>query len=166
MKDNFSSQSNQYIKFRPSYPEQLYNFLLGLVDNKENAWDCGTGNDQVVLELSKYFDKVYATDISADQIRNAYQRDNIFYKVESAEKTSFPEKIFDLITVAQAIHWFDFESFYREVKRTVKPNGVLAVIGYGLIKTEDDTDKVIDHFHHKIIGSYWDKERKYIDENY
>ena len=111
MKDNFSVQSDQYIKFRPTYPNELYSFLLALVESKHTAWDCGTGNGQIARELSKYFNKVYATDISGKQIKNDICRDNIFYKVECAEKTSFPENTFDLITVAQAIHWFNFKNF-------------------------------------------------------
>ncbi len=166
MKDNFSVQSDQYIKFRPTYPKELYDFLLALVETKHTAWDCGTGNGQIAKELSKYFNKVYATDISEKQIKNAIQGDNIFYKVEGAEKTSFPEKFFNLITVAQAIHWFNFDDFYSEVKRTIKPNGIIAVIGYGFIETDKNTNEIISHFYKTILGVFWDKERKYIDENY
>lgn len=166
MKDNFSTQSNQYAKFRPTYPQGLYNFLLSLVTTKETAWDCGTGNGQVAQELSKYFTTVYATDISEKQIANAVQKDNIIYKVEGAEKTEFPSNTFDLITIAQAIHWFNFNVFYEEAKRVMKPDAIIAVIGYGLIRIDDATDKIIDKFYYETIGSYWDKERKYVDENY
>jgi ubiquinone/menaquinone biosynthesis C-methylase UbiE len=166
MKDNFTAHSNQYKKFRPAYPDELYNFLMELVATKHTAWDCGTGNGQLAQGLAKYFKEVYATDISEKQISNAVKENNIFYKVESAEKTSFPNNFFDLITVAQAIHWFNFNAFYSEVKRTIKPGGVLAVTGYGLIKTDEQTDKIINKFYCDLIGSYWDKERKYVDENY
>lgn len=166
MKDNFSSHAEEYLKFRPTYPRELFEFLLKLVSEKITEWDCGTGNGQVAQELAKYFDKVYATDISEKQIKNSVKRKNIHYKVESAEETSFPDRFFDLITVAQAIHWFDFNQFYKEVRRTLKPNGIIAVIGYGLIQTDDETDSIINNFYNNIIGPYWDKERKYIDENY
>jgi ubiquinone/menaquinone biosynthesis C-methylase UbiE len=166
MKDNFSAQSEQYVKFRPTYPNELYQFLLSLVKTKDKAWDCGTGNGQVAQELSKHFKEVYATDISEKQIKNAIQRANIFYKVESAERTSFLDKSFDLITVAQAIHWFDFDAFYKEVTRVIKPNGILAVIGYGLLSINKDTDAIINRFYREVTGPYWDKERKYIDEHY
>ena len=166
MKDNFSNRSDKYQKFRPGYPPDLYDFLLSVTTNKEVAWDCGTGNGQVAEELAKYFNKVFATDISETQIEHAVKRDNIFYSVEPAEKTSFPSNTFDLITVAQAIHWFNFELFYKEVERTMKPGGRLAVVGYGLFRSDERTDKLIQMFYGEIIGSYWDKERKYIDENY
>jgi ubiquinone/menaquinone biosynthesis C-methylase UbiE len=166
MKDNFSLQSNQYVKFRPTYPHELYDYIQTLIQPRQCAWDCGTGNGQVAQELANYFDKVYATDISEKQIENAVQKSNIIYKVESAEKTSFANNSFDLITVAQAIHWFNFGEFYKEVERTIKPNGILAVIGYGLIQTNPSTDIIISDFYHNIVGPYWDKERRYIDENY
>ena len=166
MKDNFTARSELYKKFRPVYPDELYNFLMGLVATKNTAWDCGTGNGQLALGLAKYFKEVYATDISEKQISNAVKENNIFYKVESAERTSFPDNFFDLITVAQAIHWFNFDAFYREVKRTIKTGGVLAVTGYGLVRIDEQTDKIINKFYCEVIGCYWNKERKYVDENY
>ena len=166
MKDNFSTQSDLYAAFRPTYPDELYNFLLSLIDTKHVAWDCGTGNGQVARALSKYFDKVYATDISEQQITHAFKSDNIFYSLSPAEKTSFANDRFDLIKVAQAIHWFDLNAFYSEVKRTIKPGSVLALIGYSLFKMNPEIDKIINHFYNDIIHAYWDKERGYIDENY
>lgn len=166
MKDNFSKQAALYAQFRPTYPQELYDFLLPIVPDLSTAWDCGTGNGQVAAELAGYFDKVYATDISIKQLNNAVQKANIIYSITPAEQTSFPAKTFDLITVAQAIHWFDFDKFYHEVKRTLKPDGILAVIGYGLVKTEPQLSKVINYLYKDVLGNYWDKERKYIDENY
>ena len=166
MKDNFSKQSGLYSKFRPGYPEQLFDFLLPLIKNKNAAWDCGTGNGQVAVKLSEYFNKVYATDISAAQINNAAIKKNILYSVESAEQTSFDDNTFDLVTVAQAIHWFNFERFYKEVKRTLKPSCILAVIGYHMFRINKETDLLIDHFYRDITGPYWDHERKYVDNYY
>jgi ubiquinone/menaquinone biosynthesis C-methylase UbiE len=166
MKDNFSKQAHLYAIFRPGYPQQLYDFLTDLAAGKKIAWDCGTGNGQVAAKLSEYFEKVYATDISASQIANAVKKKNIFYSLEKAEKTAFANNQFDLITIAQAIHWFHFEKFYKEVKRTLKQNGVIAVFGYNLIRINKEIDAVIDDFYINITGPYWDKERKFVDENY
>ena len=164
MKDNFSTQADLYSRFRPDYCQQLYDFLLHLIPAKNTAWDCGTGNGQVAVKLSEYFEEVYATDISANQIKNAKKKKNIFYSIQKAEKTSFANHQFDLITVAQAIHWFDFEKFYAEVKRTLKPSGIIAVFGYNLCKINKETDKIIHNFYKNIIGPYWDDERKYFDK--
>ncbi|TGN09431.1 class I SAM-dependent methyltransferase [Leptospira ilyithenensis] len=166
MKDQFSKKSDLYVKFRPSYPKEVFDFILNLVSAKNLAWDAGTGNGQIAEVLSTYFDQVVATDISEKQILNAKKNEKIIYKVESAEKTCFPDDHFDLITVAQAIHWFDFSAFYSEVRRTIKRNGILAVIGYGLLETDPEIQKWILHFYSGILGKYWDKERRYIDENY
>jgi len=73
------------------------------------------------------------------------------YAVSAAEKTLFGDNSFDLISVAQAIHWFDFKAFYSEVKRTLKHGGLLAVIAYGLLKINLDADKIINHLNTWII---------------
>ena len=166
MKDNFSTQSDKYAKFRPTYPSDLFAFLNESVPDKFNTWDCGTGNGQVAFELAKTFDNVFATDISQQQIDNALQADNISYSVQPAEKTNFDNGLFDLIVVAQAIHWFDFDKFYAEVSRTAKDNALLCVVGYGKLEINGQIDYLISDFYENVIGRYWDKERKYIDENY
>jgi ubiquinone/menaquinone biosynthesis C-methylase UbiE len=166
MKDNFSKQSKEYAKFRPHYSDELVSYLSSLAEEKNLAWDCGTGNGQLALKLSEHFEAVYATDISAKQLDKAEQRDNLIYIEEAAEQTDFDDDMFDLITVAQAVHWFNFDAFYKEVNRCLKPNGVIAVTGYGLLRMNKKTDAVISKFYTEITGPYWDKERKYVDEEY
>ncbi|WP_121665832.1 class I SAM-dependent methyltransferase [Mesonia aquimarina] len=166
MKDNFSKDSDNYAKYRPQYPTDLYEYLFSLCNNFEKAWDCGTGNGQIAKTLAEKFKQVEATDISENQLKQAPELANINYSIQQAEKTNFPDHQFNLITVAQAIHWFEFNDFYKEVKRTLQPNGILAVIGYGLLTINPEIDKIIHHFYENIISEYWDKERKYIEENY
>ena len=120
MKDNFLKQSATYSKYRPDYPKELYEFISSNVKKKQAAWDCGTGNGQAAKELAKIFEKVFATDISQQQIENAGQRENIFYSVEPAEQTTFSHNSFDLVTVAQALHWLRVDDFYTQVKRVAK----------------------------------------------
>lgn len=124
------------------------------------------GRGQVAYELAKTFDKVFATDVSQSQIANALQANNISYSVQPAETTNFDDGQFDLVIVAQAIHWFDFDKFYAEVKRTTKDNAFLCVVGYNRVKITEQIDNVITDFYTHVIGSYWDKERRYVDENY
>lgn len=166
MKDNFSTQSDNYAKYRPTYPTELFDFLNLKIQEKHKVWDSGTGNGQIAFELAKTFSIVFATDISQSQIDIALQADNILYSVQPAEKTNFDNGIFDLIVVAQAIHWFDFDKFYSEVKRTAKDNAILCVIGYGKLKISQQIDIIINDLYNNVIGKYWDKERKYVDENY
>ena len=167
MKDNFSRQSEVYVKYRPTYPQELYDFILSKIEKRNTAWDCGTGNGQTAKELAKYFEKVFATDSSKKQIQNAHQADNIFYSVQFAEQTNFEENSFDLVTVSQALHWFNVNKFYPEVKRVTKPRGWIAVWMYSLATISPEIDKLINVKHYKeTLGTYWDYERKFVDDNY
>lgn len=166
MKDNFSKQAGLYSKYRPDYPPDLFEFVLGHVSRKEAAWDCATGNGQTAKALSPFFDQVFATDISQQQLDHAMQGDNIHYSLQPAEKTGFAANQFDLITVSQALHWFHFENFYREVRRVIRPGGVFAAWSYSLFSISPAGDKIIHHFYTDIIGSFWDVERKLVDEHY
>ena len=112
MKDNFSGQAEVYARFRPTYPQELFDFILDQLLKKEQAWDCATGNGQTAIVLAKYFSKVYATDISQQQLNHAHKKDNIIYSRQPAEQTSFEDNSFDLVTVSQALHWLQFDSFY------------------------------------------------------
>lgn len=166
MKDNFSTQSDNYAKYRPTFPIEFFEFLKSKLTSKINAWDCGTGNGQIAFEIAKTFEHVEATDISSAQIKNAVTADNIHYSIQAAESVNFENNFFDLIIVGQAIHWFDFEKFYSEVKRTSKNDTIICAVGYGKLKISPSIDSIINHFYTEIIGPYWDAERKYIDENY
>ena len=155
-----------YAKYRPTYPKELIQFLIDNTSPRITVWDCGCGNGQMSELLINHFDFLFATDISSNQIKNAYQNPKIEYSLQSAEKTNFDDRFFDLIVVAQAIHWFDFEKFYFEVNRTLKPDGLFAAVGYGKLRINKLIDNVIDDFYKNIIGPYWDNERKYVDEEY
>ena len=167
MKDNFSKQADVYAKYRPGYPQELFDFILNHVQYKQVACDFGTGNGQAAKELAKHFEKVFATDISQKQIDKAHQASNIFYSVQPAEQTNFPDNTFDLITVSQALHWFNLNRFYTEVKRVVKPGAWIAVWMYNLPSVSPEIDELVNvQFYKNKLGKYWDYERKYVDHNY
>lgn len=164
--DRFSEQADFYKKFRPQYPADLYREILKVTPGREKSWDCGTGNGQVASEMSRHFKQVYAADISEEQLGRAPKLYNVHYRVERAEKTRFPNSYFDLITVAQAIHWFDIPLFYKEVQRVGKPQAILAIWGYGLMQISKKVDPLILRFYTDVVGPYWDPERKYIEDRY
>lgn len=167
MKDNFSKQADNYVKYRPSYPAELFDFIMSHVQERKMAWDCATGNGQSAKELARYFDIVYATDISQNQLDNAKEAPNIFYSLQPAEQTDFPDNSFDLVTVSQALHWFDFEKFYAEVKRVGKPGSLIACWMYGKRTISPAIDAIISKkLYQQALGTYWDDERKFVDENY
>ncbi len=166
MKDNFSKQSDLYAQYRPSYPEEIFRFIYSFVGEYKCAMDCASGNGQVAAELAAKFNRVIGTDISRNQLSLAHRSANIHYIVEKAEQSSLRDNTISLLTVAQAIHWFDFKSFYNETLRILKPGGVIAVIGYHLLRIDNDIDRIIDDFYSGELAPYWDEERKYIDEYY
>lgn len=166
MKDNFSTQSDLYAKYRPSLPIELFDYLLELVPARERAWDCATGNGQSAYIMSKYFKEVQASDISQQQLDNAAIEKNITYSKQPAETTNFQDNYFDLIMVSQALHWFQLDKFFKEAKRVLKPNGILATIGYDLPRLNLEINQKIDHLYGDIIGDYWDIERKIVESHY
>jgi ubiquinone/menaquinone biosynthesis C-methylase UbiE len=166
VKDYFSGHAKNYAAFRPTYPDELYAFILKHVANKQNAWDCGTGNGQVAGQLAKHFKHVDASDISQKQIEQAPKVENISYHVCPAEKTPFPDNRFDLITVAQALHWFDLEKFYGEVKRVAADGAIIATWGYGLNSVDRDTDELMLDFYSNTTGPYWDPARRLVENKY
>jgi SAM-dependent methyltransferase len=165
-KDNFSKQSGIYARFRPQYPPELYTYLASLTTQHETAWDCGTGNGQAAIGLAELYQHIIATDPSEQQIANAFSHPNITYKVEKAEETSIPDHSIDLVTVANALHWFDFEAFYKEVRRTLKPNGIIAAWAYQNPSISPELDSIITKLHDEILGNYWLTENRYVEKAY
>lgn len=164
--DLFSQQSVEYAKFRPSYPEELYRYLTTLTPKHKLVWDCGTGSGQAAVKLADYYDKVIATDPSEKQLQSAEQRDNIHYEIGRAEASSLPDHSADLVTVAQAFHWFDHPQFFKEVRRVLKPGGTLAIWTYNFCKIEPEIDAVVHHLYEPVLGDYWEKQRVLVEEGY
>ncbi|GAB3513469.1 class I SAM-dependent methyltransferase [Spirosoma knui] len=164
--DRFSGHADLYAQYRIDYPTELYEFILADVPERQRAWDCATGNGQVARSLADFFPIVEATDISENQLARATPHDHIRYQVSPAEQTPFADATFDLITVAQALHWFDVRAFHREVRRVAKPGAVIAEWGYGLAQIGVDLDPALLDFYRNRVGPYWDPQRKYIDDGY
>ncbi len=158
--DMFGGHAKLYAQARPTYPQEIYTYITGLCESTNAVWDCATGTGQAALPLAEIFTKVCATDINEKQITTAEVRENIVYTVCSAEKTEFSENSFDLITVAQALHWFDFENFWTEVDRVLKPNGVFAAWGYDWTKIDFDVDFQIERNLFDILENYWNPKAK------
>lgn len=165
-KDHFSAQAADYAKYRPHYPPALFAYLVSIAPAKKIAWDCGTGNGQAALGLAPYFDLVIATDPSEKQIRNAIPHEKVKYVVAPAEGTDIAPQSVDLIMVAQALHWFDHEKFYVEVRRIAQPRGIIAVSMYNLLHSEPEITAIVNEFYFDIVGPYWPPERKHIELGY
>ena len=166
MKNNFSSQADLYARHRPHYPSTLFEFLLIHVKDHLTAWDCATGNGQTAAALAPHFNSVYATDISQQQLERATRLPNIFYSLQPAEKTDFAANSFDLVTVSQALHWLRMEEFYDELRRVAKDRSIFAAWTYSLLSVEPAIDRIIEEFYRGKLDTYWDKERRFVDEEY
>ena len=165
-KDHFSTASDRYAAFRPDYPDELYAWLAGLCREQDTAWDCATGSGQAALGLAQHFRRVIATDASAEQIRHAQPHPAIEYRVAPAEASGLADASVDLVSVAQAAHWFDLPRFHAEVARVLKPGGVIALWGYGRMVLPGELDTPFLHFYSTTVGPYWPPERKLIDDAY
>jgi ubiquinone/menaquinone biosynthesis C-methylase UbiE len=151
-KDHFSGQAADYAKYRPDYPRELFAYLASLTPTRQWAWDCGTGNGQAAVGLAAFFDRVVATDASEKQILNAERNARIDYRVAPAGRSDLDSSSIDLVTVAQALHWFDLDAFYIEAKRVLKPRGALAAWCYNLLEIAPEIDAIVNRFYHEIVG--------------
>ncbi|HUS35953.1 MAG TPA: class I SAM-dependent methyltransferase [Verrucomicrobiae bacterium] len=166
-RDHFSSVAASYAAFRPHYPKELFAYLASMAPQKFVAWDCACGNGQATKDLAVHFKKVIGTDGSPQQINAAAPHPNIEYKVAPAENSSLAENSVDLVTVAQALHWFPIEAFYTEARRVLRPHGVLAVWCYGATHVESAAiDELVQDFHYNRIGPYWPPGREIVEEGY
>lgn len=165
-KDHFSGHASDYRTYRPQYPAELYSWLSSLCVDHARAWDCATGTGQAAVGLAQHFNEVIATDGSEPQINNAIANSKVHYRVATAEHSGIEDASVDLITVAQAIHWFDLDGFMKEVGRVLKPEGIIAVWSYGLLTINDDIDRVVNHLYGSVLDDYWPEERKLIEEGY
>ncbi|HEX6930281.1 MAG TPA: class I SAM-dependent methyltransferase [Gammaproteobacteria bacterium] len=165
-KDHFSAHANRYAEARPGYPGALFEWLAAQCRERALAWDCATGSGQAAVELARHFERVVATDASAEQIANARQAANIAYCVAPAENCGLDDASIDLVTVAQALHWFDRDAFYAQARRVLKPGGVIVAWGYHLTRVQPAIDRIINVFDQAIIGPFWPPERRHIDARY
>jgi SAM-dependent methyltransferase len=156
--DHFSGHASEYAAHRPRYPEALYQFLADQCQDHCLAWDCATGNGQAALSLTEYFDRVIASDASAKQVAAATAHPKIFYTVAPAESSGIEEASIDLLTIAQALHWFDLDAFFAEANRVVKPGGLLAAWTYADSRVNSEVDSVIDSVIEEV-EDYWPPER-------
>ena len=166
-KDHFSGHATVYREARPTYPAELFAWLAGQSADRRLAWDAGCGNGQATVALAEHFARVVGTDPSANQIAEAESRPNVEYRVEAAEQSTLADGSVDLVTVAQAFHWLDHARFYREVRRVLKPGGLLAAWAYAHCDVDGAAvDAVITRLYVDLTGPYWPPERDLVDAGY
>lgn len=164
--DHFSESSAAYAAFRPRYPDALFEFLAQQVPATGEVWDVGTGSGQAAIGLARHFRHVIATDASSTQIEHATPDARISYKVCPAEASGLDDGSVDLVTVAQALHWFDRDRFWVEVRRVLRPRGVIAVWTYLMMEIAPSIDVIVRRFYRDVVGPYWPPERRITEERY
>jgi len=166
-KDHFSARAAQYAAFRPVYPDALIDHISALSPRRALALDCGTGSGQAAASLATRFDRVVATDRSSEQLRHAVAAPNLEYRGTAAEDSGLPDGSVDLVTAAQALHWFDIPAFFREARRVLAPDGVIAVWGYGdPILHEPALQTALHEFNRGLLEPYWPAERELLLAGY
>jgi ubiquinone/menaquinone biosynthesis C-methylase UbiE len=165
-RDHFSGHASAYATARPHYPAVLFDWLAQQCAAHELAWDVGCGNGQASLELTARFANVYASDPSAEQIAAAASAPNIRYAVEPAETCALPDASADLVTVAQAMHWFDVPRFQREARRVLKPGGVFAAWTYAQSRVRAAVDAPFDRLHDELLNGHWPDGRQHVIDGY
>jgi len=164
--DHFSVVSAGYAAFRPRYPDALFDLLADAAPARDAAWDCATGNGQAALGLARHFEHVIATDASAEQIAHATQHPRVTYRVARAEASGLDARSVDLVTAAQAVHWFDRPRFWAEARRVLRPGGVVAVWTYWFFSIAPELDTIVRRFYNDTVGPFWPPERKLTEDRY
>ena len=158
--DHFSQIAASYAAYRPHYPDALFAWLASITPDLERAWDCATGSGQAAVALSRHFAHVIATDPSTAQIASAERVAGVDYAAMTAERPAVAGGAVALVTVAQALHWFDRGQFFAEARRALVPRGVIAVWTYAVCSLGDPAlDETMRRFHDETVGPYWPAER-------
>lgn len=163
---HFSDQSDLYARARPRYPQALYAWLAGQCRGHARAWDAACGSGQAAVDLAEYFDALQATDVSPQQIANAISHPQVTYSVQPSEATHFADHSFDLVTVAQALHWFAHDQFWPEVQRVLKPGGIFAAWGYTWFSIQDEIDRIIEDSLLQVVKPYWPAQNQLLWDHY
>uniref|UniRef100_A0A1D1YPE3 Putative methyltransferase DDB_G0268948 n=1 Tax=Anthurium amnicola TaxID=1678845 RepID=A0A1D1YPE3_9ARAE len=174
MASPFDKQADFYASARPSYPSEWFDMLSSLTPHHAVAWDAGTGTGQAAIALAKHYDRVVATDVSEAQLSRAAPHPRVRYAHTPASMTE-DELVaalggegspVDLVTAAQAVHWFDLPKFYGVVDRVLRrPGGVVAVWGYREIRVGPSFDPALSRFISTTMP-YWDPNIRHFLEGY
>jgi SAM-dependent methyltransferase len=165
-KDHFSAQAAVYAKARPHYPPGLFAELARLAPGRRLAWDCGTGNGQAAVALAAHFGQVIGTEPSAAQLAEAMAHPHVLYLRSAELLPGAPDGAVDLVTAAQAAHWFDRPAFFAEAKRVLRPGGVIALWTYELCAIAPEIDAAVHRFYRGPIGPFWPPERRHCETGY
>lgn len=166
----FSTRVEAYVKYRPGYPAAMLDFLADelAMGHEAQVADIGAGTGILTTLLAPRVARVWAVEPN-DEMRGAARRlladmGNIGWSHGSAEATGLPTGSVDLITVAQAFHWFDRAAFRQECQRLLRPGGRVALIWNDRL-TNTDFLKAYEEGLHAYSGDYEEVNHRNLDEH-
>jgi SAM-dependent methyltransferase len=162
----FEDNGERYARFRPGYPVELVKSLAGLTEGSDLALDVGCGSGQMTAMLAPHFKQVIGTDPSESQISQAETFDNIAYRQQSAEAIDLPDGSVDLVVSAQAAHWFDLKTFYKEARRVAREGAAIALVSYGIPCILASVNSVFQRGYWQDIHEFWPPERAQVETGY
>ncbi|CAL5431119.1 unnamed protein product [Camellia sinensis] len=174
MADLFKKQGKLYWKSRPSYPEELFQFIASKTPSHDLVWDVGTGSGQAARSVAAIYKNVIATDTSQGQLDFAPNLPNVQYRctppnmsLTELENMVSEQTSVDLVAIAQALHWFDLPTFYQQVKWVLKkPDGVIAAWTYTMPEVNDGVDSIFRRVYFVDSRPYWDSGRNLVVDKY
>jgi SAM-dependent methyltransferase len=162
----FDDVGAAYARFRPDYPPALVALLAGAAPRQHRALDVGCGNGQLTVALAESFTDVLGVDPSGSQLMHARTHPGVGYVCATAEELPVADHTADLVTAAQAAHWFDLPRFYAQVRRVLVPGGAVALVTYGRQELQGAVDHRFQQFYVEEIGPFWPPERALVDQGY
>jgi len=163
---DFAPVAELYARSRPVYPAELFLYLRDKSPNDNAAWDCATGTGQAAAGLARCFSKVHATDISPEQLKYAVEHPRITYRHAPASKSGLDDDSVDLVTVSAAVHWLDLPVFLAEVKRVLRPGGLLAIWTYHIAHTGEPFGRLLNHLYTNHLFNDFGHGARHVDARY
>lgn len=164
--NTFAAGSDRYAAARPLYPEALFDWIAAICRSHDTAWDCATGNGQAAIALARIFRRVEASDVSPLQVAHGFAAANVRYSAQAAEQTDFADQQFDLIAVAQALHWFDFDRFWPEVRRVARPGALFCGWGYAWFRGSEAVKEALFDPVVRVVEPYWAPNNRILWDGY
>lgn len=157
----FSGKAQKYADARPGYPDQAMDYIATLVPSNAIFADIGAGTGKFTIILARYGYELFAVEPNADmrELLTVELRpfNNVKIVAGTAETTTLPDHSIDVITCAQALHWFEPDEFRAECKRIGKPE--YKVIGIHNVAPGEDSilngsQRTHDFFRDPIVREF------------
>lgn len=133
-KAKFTGKSSLYDRYRPGYPSRFFHELISAYIGRKEKFviaDIGAGTGiftELIASIGKEVVAIEPNDDMRSILKERMEGKQVRCVNGSAEKTGITDTSVDLVTVAQAFHWFDAAAFKKECQRILKKNGLVMLI--------------------------------------